>query len=164
MVQIKNNDTIKEIIKGANIQTNEQIPLELARSVVPTMEVNPALLRKANIVRGGTANTSSSTSSVYTTPTDRDFYLTSVNYFITKDAASDNASNTVIINVAESGDQVLISVPAITATALTYGTSLTFSHPIKLTRGTTVRMSSSFTAGVLIRSLNITGYTIEPSS
>lgn len=161
MANINNSELSKELIDGAKIQTSfDKIPTQLADKVVPVMEVNPKLLHTNDIVRGGTSNTSSSTASVYTTPTDKDFYLTSIAYYIIKNAACDNTANTVVVSVEGSGDQILLSVPSITLTAMDYGTSVTYTQPIKLTRGTTVRMSSSFGAGVLIRGLNITGYTV----
>jgi hypothetical protein len=162
MATIYNSDLSKELIEGAKIQQNfDKVPNRLGDTVVPVMEVNPKMMRRANIVRGGTSNTSSSTSSIYTTPTDKDFFLTTVSYYVIKDAASDNIVNTVVVSVDGSGDQTLLSVPGITLTASNYGTSINFPSPIKLTRGSTIRMSSSFTIGVLIRGLNITGYTVD---
>jgi len=161
MAYIDNTQTKKEAeecIRGNSV--SNVVPTRISEDVQMVLDINPNHNRICNIVRGGTSNTSSSTASIYTTPADKDFYLTSAHYVFQKNVTSDNTACTLIASV-DGADQVLLSLPSITLTATQMEAGITYSNPIKLTRNTTIRMSASFTVGALIRGANITGYTVE---
>jgi hypothetical protein len=163
MAQIYNTDLSKELIKGASIQVNRDlVPSQLAEKVVPVMEVNPNLLRKANIYVG-TGSAASGTSTVYTTPTNKDFYLIGISMALIKDATCDTATGKVTINGTPDGlaQLELIGIPIITLTAQSASISRDFIMPILLKRNTTINSTQTYTAGLSSRTFSIIGYVVE---
>ena len=160
MARIQSSEVIQNVIAKLRIDAaREGSPNETGNILMPVFVANPDKI--AQIARGGTSASSSSTASFFTTPTNKDFFLTSLQYHVEKDASSDNVANTVLVSI-DGADQVLIQVPGITLTAKSATVAVSYPAPILLDRGTTIRMSSSFTLGVLIRGLTITGYIVEP--
>lgn len=127
----------------------------IADVIQPVVQINPI----SNIVRSNSSTTTGSTT-VYTTPSDKDFYLTSLQYCYMKDAANDATSigvNTTIQGVLQN----LVFIRTITTTASQDVVNISFPYPIKIDRGVAVSIYGTFTAGNLYRSLVITGYTEE---
>jgi hypothetical protein len=168
MATIYNSDLSREIVEGGKIQTSvDRIPSELAEKVIPVMEVNPKLLRKINVVKYAATGTSTGVLTIYTTPSDRDFYLCSICAGYIKDATCDMGTGRISITATpfyEVGVMELIGFPTITLTAQERLINVDYSKPILLKRGTTIAFAVSFTAGVLSRTANITGYTIDNST
>lgn len=163
MAIINNSDLKKNLIEGAKIQiVSDEVPSELGKTVVPTMEVNPALLMKLNVLK---TFQSSSTGgfSAYTVPLDKDFYLTNLHAKYIKDVVCDTATGTYTIQItpAYDGKQVNIYLPIITLLAQEGEINLVFNKPILLKRGTTIYFGGAFGAGILIRTLICAGYTVE---
>ena len=80
MATIYNSDLFKEMASaGALQQAVDKIPNQLAEKVVPVMEVNPKLFRRINIIKQDDLQNATS-STTYTTPTDKDFFLTNLNF------------------------------------------------------------------------------------
>ena len=107
---------------------------------------------RANIVKSvGTSTT------IYTTPTDKDFYLCSAYMSVIKDAAATGSAATLTATV----DGVSVSIMAcasITLTAHQFSEYLVLDTPIKVDRGTAIAVSASNWSAS--RS-GITGYTVE---
>jgi hypothetical protein len=160
MVQIKNNQTIKEIISGANIQTHEEYPIELGKTVVPTMEVNPKMVASCNIARSsGNVTTTGTITGVYTTPTDKDFYLCSLDCIAVEGVTCDVATGSLSVQVIVGGKSInLITLPVLTLTSSLLTKTISYAIPIKIDRGTAIVMTGTFTAGALSRSFSLTGY------
>ena len=117
------------------------------------------IVRTNNIVReaegAGTGN-----STIYTTPTDRDFYLTGWVLNFAADAANDAvtiALQTTIDNVT----RILCRKKKITATAQSETIVCNYIEPIKIDRGANILIACTFTAGNIPRSATITGYTMD---
>jgi hypothetical protein len=162
MAQIYNTDLSKELIQGASIQVNRDlVPNQLAEKVVPVMEVNPKLLRTINVIKTGVSQVTGSVT-IYTTPTNQDFFLTNIDYNIIKDAVCDQATGTLSITGYVGGILIyLIRIPIITLTAQDKSIQIEFKNPIKLDRGTTLIMGATYTAGVMNRVANIFGYVTD---
>lgn len=163
MVQVHNSDLLKEVREGASLQQLDGgIPSILDNKIVPVMEVNPKLLRRANIVDGNARSTSGATVIIYTTPSDRDFYLTSLQWYLVKTAACDSATAAATITVVIDGaTKSLVRYGEITLTAQEISESTTFTVPIKLDRGSAITFNSgTFTAGAKVYGGSITGYTV----
>lgn len=162
MAKIYNSDLSKELQAGAKIQINvDRVPDELAEKVVPVMEVNPKLLRRVTIMKRG-LSTATGTITIYTTPADKDFYLTDfyISYF--KDAACDNTS--IIMTAAVDGASVeLWGIRRPTLTADSDNISFNLNFPIKIDRNTTITLTGTFAVGVLQRQAGIFGYTDDVS-
>lgn len=162
MATIYNSDLSKELVDGARIQQNRDIiPNQLAEKVVPVMEVNPKLLRRINLLVGGTSTTTG-TKTIYTTLTDRETFLTGFSISFIKDVTCDSATGSYLLTAVINGTTVnLSSMAIITLTAQSSLNNYTFAHPIKLDKGTAISFTGSFTAGVCSRGFCINGYTVE---
>jgi len=160
MATINNSDLKKELIDGAKIQLSvDNVPGELAKSVVPVMEVNPKLLRTCNIVRN-CYSYDTGPATVYTTPTDKDFFLTNAVFSSEDDVTSDSTSPRMEV-VIDKQTQILLSFRKISGTATSKTMALNFNSPIKLDRGSVIQISRIVTVGVSIINGTIVGYTVE---
>jgi hypothetical protein len=163
MAQIHNSDLSKELIKGGRLQVSRDVvPNQLAEKVVPVMEVNPKLLKIANIVRSATAVNSTS-SNIYTTPTDRDFYLTFANISVLKDVTSTSTETSIKVTI-DGILQRLISIAGISLTPQTLGTSQSFDIPIKIDRGTGILVTNGTNVANINAWGNIAGYIDDVSN
>lgn len=163
MAHIYNSDLSKELIRGAKIQTSkDSVPSQLAEKVVPVMEVNPRLLRlTTNAPQIASSTTGAKT--VYTTPTNQDFYLTGFTFAYIKDATSDAATSLDFRVKVNGATLTLFSFPIITLTASSGQISVTLANPLKLDRNTVIDYTGTFTAGVCVRAGSATGFVDETS-
>jgi len=137
-------------LKGEN--TND-----VADFIQPVKEIQP----KINIVRSATRSATGATN-LYTTPSDKDFYLQSVFLQWFKDVASDCTS--AFLDISIEGivtGRTLINFVAPTLTLYNDSAVITFPIPIKIDRNTNIRMSQTHTIGVSQISGSLTGYTQE---
>lgn len=110
---INNSDLTKEIIAGA--KTNiavDTVPSQLADKVVPVMEVNPKLMRRVTFVKTKTG----STGTIYTTPSDKDFFL--VGYSMTASNKTASQDSSLILGITPNG------FSSINVDSLTFSTSV----------------------------------------
>lgn len=162
MTKIYNSNLTKAIIEGAKLQTStDKIPDELAEKVVPVMEVNPNLLRNINFVkRVNIVNTATTT--VYTTPTDKDFYLTNAFLNFIKDALNTSVSTQLIITTEDSITDAIISFAQLTLTAQVGNENVQFNPAIKLKRGSNITASAaSVAAGNISMNVGFAGYFVN---
>lgn len=164
MVKSKNNEVQKAIQQITNLTTNDgKLPLEFedkAKLVFPIGAFNNKFCDiLATLTKTTTAN-----GTIYTTPTDRDFYLSSVQISVIKDATCDDGSGTgVSIAVTINGVTTsVISIGSLALTAQNGAVSLNFIAPLKIDRGTTILLSGgSFTVGSKVRTGTISGFTYQ---
>lgn len=163
MATIHNSDTIKELIQGGKVQTSfDKVPTELAEKIVPVMECNPKLLRRINLVFQQTATNSTSVT-LYTTPTDRDFFVTSAQLGLIKDATSTSVSTT--ISAVVNGQTIaLLKIPSITLTAQSEVIANTYAFPIKIDRGSIIAVTNSTAVANVTANATITGYVDDISA
>lgn len=148
------------LINNANRIFNpkgEAPPMEVADIIMPTVDLGAGqfvdIVRHAqSAVTGG--------ATIYTTPTDKDFYLTSIQLSSQSDATADNTSILVTANI-EGVSRRLINVGKLTTTARVVDIFLDFAIPIKIDRGAIIAFANSFTVGASITNVSITGYTAE---
>lgn len=162
MVAIHNSDLKREIIEGAKMQLSvDKVPQELAEKVLPVMEVNPKLLRTINIVKGETKTTTGNLD-IYKTPPDKDFYLTSINGGLVKDATCDAVTGQIPMTITLNGVvQKIFPFSIITLTAQEAQQGAMFFFPLKLDRNSVIRIGGAFTVGAMVRNLSFTGYTVD---
>jgi len=160
--KIYNSTLTKELIEGARIQSStDAVPGELAEKVIPVMEVNPKMLRVCNIVKS-TSATNATTATVYTTPTDKDFFLCSVELAVIKDVTSTSTVSGINVTTPEAGVATnILSISGITLTPQSDTTSLAFNTPILLKRGTGVQLTNATNVGNIRSDACITGYTVD---
>lgn len=161
MAYIYNSELSKELIEGARIATaKDNIPTQIADKVVPVMEVNPKLLRRANIIRSANAINSTG-ATVYTTPTDRDFFLTSVHLSVIKDVTA-TSQNTELDFVTDDGiQQYAFVINGITLTPQNEVIDQQLNPPIKLKRGTNISLVNGTNVATIRTHATITGYTVD---
>lgn len=148
MAIIYNSDLTKELVNGAKLQiSRDKIPNEIAEKVVPVMEVNPNLLRNINIVES-TSRTTSGTSTIYTTPTNKNFFLCGIFLGGMADAAADSTSFTLsgTIKGGASG-ATLLSIPKLSLTAINFNQYVRFSYPILMQPNTAISITQTFAVG-----------------
>jgi len=165
MATINNSDLSREVIDGAKIAIGrEKVPDQISDKVVAVMECNPKLLRRINLVRNYSAILTG-TANVYTTPADSDFYLSSLVFSITKDATCDLATGASSVTATIDGvARALASLTCITLTAQDKAIAIAFELPIKIDRNTIINIPGAYTAGLMARSLCITGYIVNNSN
>lgn len=157
MAQIYNSDLTKELLDGAKIQINrENIPNQLAEKVVPVMEVNPKAFRKINIIK-----TITGAGTVYTTPTDQDFFLCACDITCSNNVASKASSATLTITPKGDAAVVACAVQYHTTAILDTNNQQIFNNfnntPILLERGSAITFASTENA---VRRATIFGYLV----
>lgn len=114
-----------------------------------------------NLVRATSTATAALTA--FTTPSDKDYFLTGLTLGITKDAACDNSTVQVAVTVA--GVQtIIVDVPTQTLTAQSTQVPVMFNPPIRLDRNQPIQVFGTFTVGTMRKNLCLYGYTEETIS
>lgn len=164
MAQIHNSDLIKGLSKNAGIQTSfENPPNQLAEKVVPTMESNPEMLRRSNIVRWALSNNSSSGATIYTTPTDRDFYLVGCQLHVIKDVTATSLRSYIQVKI-DGADQQILVVSGLTLTVQDQSVAISFPFPVKVDRGVAIKVFNSTAVGNVTSDGAIIGYVVDASN
>jgi len=155
---IYNSDLSRELQDGAKIQVSrDRVPNELAEKVIPVMEVNPKMLRRCNVAASGLA-ANSAASTVYTSPSDKDFYLVAMALSTIKDATSTSTAARITSTI--NGASVsLLSIASATLTAQADSTSLTLPIPLKIDRGTSIAVTNTTADANVSTRASIFGYT-----
>jgi len=161
MAQVNNSEILQGIRNAAKLQLGKDItPNQLAPAVHASIEVNPQIVKPGIIAGNGFVNQTSVT--VYTTPIDQDFYLTSACIAFIKDASATSLSCyfTATINGAT---VAFLRCPGITLTAQSGQNSMVFPHPVKIDRGTNIGVNSSTNVANISCYGAITGFLDETS-
>ena len=137
---------------------SDAIPKQVVPSIQPVFEVNRNVANfQATITKATTG-----TGSIATTSSTVDTYITQVTYSITKDATCDQATGTLAVNGVIGGTTTpLIRLSVLTLTAQDKTASASFDPPVKLDRNSLISANLSFTAGALVETASIHGYTQE---
>lgn len=151
-----NNPSIAEdSLRIFNFKSGEGLG-EIHDQIIPNIPVHPRI----NIVRH--ANGTDVTSQlIYTTPTDKDFYLQSLHLAVSSSAT---ATNTILCIKAyvDGLQKQLICILKNTLTATSgVSTGLVFPIPIKIDRGTNIDLTSDTNNTLFKMTGCITGYTEE---
>lgn len=119
-----------------------------------------SIQRCANIVRSQ-SSVATGAVTVFTCPSDKDFYLLACTLAINEDATSDN-TNTTLRVVIDGVNQNVINLRKLTTTAINQNISVSIPYPgIKIDRGSVIAMTNTFTVGNAAKSASIIGYTVE---
>ena len=157
MATIYNSQSSKEITDVCKIQTSkDRIPTELAEKVIPVIDVNPKHSRICNVVARATGT---SGTVIYTTPTNKDFYLCacSISYAGPATKAAVNCS----IRSAIDGILVdFIDLSMVTLTAGSDSATISFPFPIKLDKGITIQLVANDYTAIRLSGTAI-GFTID---
>jgi len=163
MVTIYNSDTLKELREAISIQQGvDALPLQISNFIQPVVEINPKLMRRNNVCKQGSLIATGSTT-IYTTPADKDFFLTGIHLQTMNDAAADNATINILATLEGDASSIIFQFRKISLTAFNATQFIPLCCPIKLKRNTTIVLNSVFTVGVSVSSASITGYFIDNS-
>ena len=155
MVQHRNPSIVEDSRRIFNTMIDDHLTDQISPVIQPTIEIKPF----ANIVRN-TSRGSTGTSTIFLTPTDKDFYLTSVGMSGQFDVVADNTA--IEIRAAINGvTRTLIDIRKLTLTPVTVQQFVSYNMPIKIDKGSTIILTSTFTVGAGSFSGFITGYTVE---
>ncbi len=126
--------------------------------IQPVIQIRPI----ANIVRHQTATTTGTTT-IFTTPTDRDFFMTGLFLSVQADATADMGSVDISANV-DNVNRNLARISHISLTATAREMVRSFATPIKIDRGVSITCTKSFSVGSASFSMGIEGFTQETIS
>ena len=150
----------------SNIQIDDNIKTDLIlkegvdvipKTITPTIQpVYDVYKRYSNVVRSSSRTTTGSTT-IYTTPTDRDFFLTNIYMSNQSDATCDSTS--IFIQFTVLGVVTYYLFPKLTLTALNQTNNIQFAAPIRVDRGTSIIMTQTFSVGASTSHGLISGFT-----
>lgn len=139
-----------------NTKSTETIGNEVLPYITPTI----AVTRFCDVIFDNVASNTTSTT-IYTTPTDKDFYLVGAILSFVKDGTSTSTSSSITATIGGVSNKVILRLATLTLTAERGQISYNPSIPIKIDRGTNIAVTnSSGTANITARGV-IHGYTVE---
>lgn len=141
-----------------NFKVGDMPTSQVSDIIIPVIPVLPI----ANIVETGTV-TNATSGTVFTTPTDKDFYLTGASLSMIKDVLSQSVS-TDLRAVLRGITIFPLTIRSISLTIQNDSKAQIFNPPIKLDRGTTVTITNSNATAEITASATIYGYTQETIS
>lgn len=159
MATIRRGTIVANIIDALKLQVGNVLPNDTSDKLVLTFDYSNSL--NCDIVRHSSLVTSGS-GTLYTVPSDKDFYLKYVTLSVVKDATCDMATGAVGVSAIIGGAaRGLLAVPVLVTTAQNQSTQITFPTPIKIDRGTGITISGTYTAGLMARYTTIGGFTTD---
>lgn len=160
MIRINSGELKKAFSDNTKTQLAEQVNLVDNSKVIPVVDVTPWNNKSADIVRFNVA-TNSTTSTIYTTPSNQDFYLTGAVLSTIKDATATSTNSG--LNVVINGQTLaLLSISSLTLTAQNQTVSLSLSVPVKIDRGTNITVTNGTNVANVTSRGNIVGFVINP--
>jgi hypothetical protein len=155
MATHRNPSIAQDCLRIFNFKQGDTIGSDVGEIIVPVVEINPCV----DIVR---ENSSASTGSItlYTTPADKDFYLTYASLDFQADATADNTS--CYIQITQKGvARRILSIRKLSLTATSKSIYLNFNPPIKCDKNTGIIIGNSFSVGASTYDGAIGGYLRE---
>lgn len=157
---VNNTEIIKEVVDSLKVD----VLVEKVPEVVPTLEVHPRLVTCSQVVKYAVAVNNADTT-IYQTPLNQDFYLTSASICMLRDATATSIIHRLRITVddgSSTGNLVeLLAIPWITLTAGTQSMSISLPRPIKIKRGGYLSLMSTNTTGNYSFAGTITGFLLS---
>lgn len=149
-----NTNLFRRAIELFNIKDGIFFRHELPYTLTPVVPITPVcnIAKWLNPVVSGTGT-------LYTTPSDKDFYICSAALAVIKDATCDVSIGSIAISITTGGlSQNILMIPVLTTTAQSGEINITFPFPIKCDRNSAVTLTGTYAAGLMSRSASIAGY------
>ena len=161
--RIKNNEITLALGAATKCDLNSDIlPNELEPKIQSVIDVTPNMNESCDVVVASPKSTTGTTT-LYTTPSNKDFYLTGAWLSYTKDATCDTATGALPITATLNGVAIqFLTLSKLTLTAEQRQISITFETPIKIDRNTIISFGTTWSVGNMIIAVGITGYTQDP--
>ncbi len=126
-------------------------------AIMPCVNVIP----KIDVIRNAVIDDATSPGvELYTTPSDKDFYLQSIIMAVIKDANATSVQTFLQVTI-EGSLKILAAIPGISLTAQSEVLTLSYPIPIKIDRGTVIQIRNSAAVATIRSRCQITGYTEE---
>lgn len=155
MVKHYNTTLAERAGRVFNTKGVDQFSDDVSPNLVPVVPILPV----TRIVRS-TSSAATGTAVIYTTPVDKDFYLTGFSYQMMCDGSADLTGYN--LNVFIDGVQLNVAqVRKITLHAFSDNIQHDFAIPIKIDRGKAISISQTFSVGNSTHAGCIYGYTEE---
>lgn len=153
-----NSQVINETRDALKINTAvEKIP-----NAIPVIEVGVKSVK--NLIIKALDKSSAASSTIYTTPSNQDFYIVGAQLSRIKDAACDSSSVTLSA-VIGGATSTILTLAGFTLTAQDGSITICFTHPIKVDRGSTITLyNGTKTVGNILTSGVIYGFLDEASN
>lgn len=135
-------------LKGDNIK-------EIREEIFPVVNITPRINCYSL-----TSNNLNGNATLYTTPSDADFYLCSLQLSRTKDVTADTTGSAIKATIEGVSKQILY-MSGLTATAQAQDLVIEFPLPVKIDRGTTIIVNASRTVGNTQHAAAISGYVMQ---
>jgi len=135
----------------------DKVPTEISNTIQPIVDIVP---HRTTIARHTTRTTTTTGLTLFATPTDKDFFLTYAHLSVTKDVSNDN-TNTQIQVTIDGANRVINSITTQTLTVANGVSNESFAYPIKIDRGSDIKLVMVFAAGTMIGVPRIGGFILE---
>lgn len=148
-----NSEVLKRIVSTLGLQTMiDKTAMDLVPTIQPVIVANPE--RIADVVEKN-----SGTGAIYTTPTDKDFFLTNVNISTISQNQSGNHQDSISVVMESGATKTILGVGngSGVATDNTANATLNLCVPVKLKRGSAITPTKISSSG----SFSIIGFTRE---
>ena len=156
MVRHQNPSITERALRILNTKAFDQLSSEVTGPIA-TIAIQPT----CKTVRSGVTG-SSGTLTLFTTPSDKDFYLCSFTISLAKDSTCDTASGVISLSATIDGvSQRLASLAVLTLTAQSINQVVSLQYPLKVDRNTAISINGTFTVGAMQRVGTLLGYTEE---
>jgi len=133
----------------------DALPSELIDDIQPVFDVTPP----STLCRSQTASNTGSAQTIYATPTDQDFYLTSASLSLIKDVTSTSTGTNIRVTI-DGVARIILAIASITLTVQQAQMSQSFSNPIKVDRGTNITVEHSAGVANVLGVATIQGFLI----
>ena len=152
------NPTItQDVLRIFNLKSGDPLSSEISDQII----ANVPIVRVCNIVKHQSG--SATTTSIYGTPADKDFYITACMLSVSKDVTA--TSNSTWIQATLDGVAIKLALIAgITLTPQSEVVSISFPNPIKVDRNTGILLNNATNVATLRAEATIMGYTVEVTS
>jgi len=148
-------DRMSEDLKESNVAA---LPKNIQTNIQPVLIVNP---KKNTFAKYISQRSVTGVSTISTTSSDKDTYLTSINLSNQSDATADNVRIYVSVTLEDGSVAYILELSKITLTAFTGNMTKNINPPLKLKRGSSISLANVFTAGASVSSAGVTGYEVD---
>lgn len=153
-----NTSLSQDAVRIFNTKGTDSLPPEVANVIQPVVN-----LQRVTHIMDATSKSTSGGTDYFTAPTDKDFYVTELSLGMIKDATCDASNGSATIKLTVDGNaETIIALPILTLTAQEQHVHVSLCTPIKIDRGSDVRMETvTYSAGSMTRTASVAGYTVE---
>ena len=160
MTDIQSKEVIDKISDELKIQPALVIPRAISKDIQLVYNVNPK--RTINIVKKASSSTTGTTT-IFTTPSDRDFFLTGFAMSVSCNVTADSTRYFVSATPFGIANVSIGEIEKQSVTALSHlHVSKQYNFPMLIERSSAIVLSQTFTVGASFMVVNLEGFTTDP--